>query len=68
VVALAVPAFAAADVTDAYPIPNRMLKAACTVDQYMAAVRDVEPVCYERYIIDYNNKSTDVQQGARDRI
>ena len=30
----------AADATDDYPIPNRILKTTCTVDQYMAAVRD----------------------------
>jgi Domain of unknown function (DUF5078) len=68
VAAIAVPAVASADATDDYPIPNRMLKTTCTVDQYMAAVRDVEPVYYERYMIDYNNKSPDIQQGARDRI
>jgi len=33
---------AAADATDDYPIPNRILKTTCTVDQYMAAARDVE--------------------------
>ncbi|BBY83679.1 hypothetical protein MPUL_48370 [Mycolicibacterium pulveris] len=66
--AVLVPATASADATDDYPIPNRMLKTTCTVDQYMAAVRDTDPVYYERYMIDYNNKSPDVQQGARDRI
>lgn len=62
------PATAAADATDDYPIPNRMLKTTCTVDQYMAAVRDTDPVYYERYMIDYKNKGPDVQKGARDRI
>jgi Domain of unknown function (DUF5078) len=66
--AIALPASASADATDDYPIPNRMLKTTCTVDQYMAAVRDTDPIYYERYMIDYNNKSPDVQQGARDRI
>ncbi|GAA1670620.1 hypothetical protein MMUR_47090 [Mycolicibacterium murale] len=66
--ALATAAPAAADATDEYPIPSRMLKTTCTVDQYMAAVRDTDPVYYERYIIDYNNKSPDVQKWARDRI
>jgi Domain of unknown function (DUF5078) len=66
---LAAPAsFASADATDDYPIPNRILKTTCTVDQYMAAVRDVEPVYYERYMIDYNNRPVDVQDAARDRI
>ena len=66
--ALAVPAVASADASDDYPIPNRILKTTCTVDQYMAAVRDTEPVYYERYMIDYNNRPADIQQGARDRI
>jgi Domain of unknown function (DUF5078) len=59
---------ASADAADDYPIPNRMLKTTCTVDQYMAAVRDTEPIYYHRYMIDYNNRPPDIQQGARDRI
>ncbi|MCV7432005.1 DUF5078 domain-containing protein [Mycolicibacterium bacteremicum] len=62
------PGAAAADATDEYPIPSNMLKTTCTVDQYMAAVRDTNPVYYERYMIDYNNKSPEVQRAARDRI
>ena len=62
------PGVAAADATDDYPIPNRILRTTCTAEQIMAAVRDVRPVYYERYMIDYNNKSPDVQQAARDRI
>lgn len=62
------PGLATADSTDNYPIPNRILKTTCTVDQYMAAARDTSPVYYERYMIDYNNRPLDVQQGARDRI
>ena len=62
------PAHAAADATDDYPIPNRILRTSCTAEQILAAVRDVRPVYYERYMIDYNNKPADVQQGARDRI
>ena len=65
---LATPGIAAADATDEYPIPSNMLKTTCTVDQYMAAVRDTNPVYYERYMIDYNNKSPDVQRWTRDRI
>jgi hypothetical protein len=68
VAAMTLPAVALADATDDYPIPNRILKTTCTVDQYMAAARDVEPVYYERYMIDYNNRPADIQQGARDRI
>ena len=59
---------AAADATDDYPIPHRMIITTCDAEQIMAAARDVEPVYYERYIIDYNNKSPDVQKWARDRI
>ena len=64
----AVPAVASADATDDYPIPNRMLKTTCTVDQYMAATRDTSPVYYERYMTDYNNRPVDVEDAARDRI
>jgi hypothetical protein len=59
---------AAADATDEYPIPSRILRTGCSAEQIMAAVRDVQPVYYERYMIDYNNKSLQVQQAARDRI
>jgi hypothetical protein len=68
IAATAFAAPAAADATDDYPIPNRILKTTCTVDQYMAAARDVEPIYYQRYMIDYNNRPPDIQQGARDRI
>ncbi|MCH9722237.1 MAG: DUF5078 domain-containing protein [Actinomycetia bacterium] len=62
------PTIASADATDDYPIPNRMLQTTCTAEQIMAAARDVEPVYFERYMIDYNNKSPEVQQAARDYI
>src|SRR5258705_12458206 len=62
------PAVASADATDDYPIPNRILKTTCTVDQYMAAARDVEPIYYERYMIDYHNRPVDIENAARDRI
>ena len=64
----AVPGIASADATDDYPIPNRILKTPCTAQQIMAAARDVEPVYFERYITDLNNKPADVQQEAKDRI
>ena len=64
----AIPGIAAADATEDYPIPNRMLKTTCTAEQIMAAARDVEPVYYERYMIDYNNHSPQIQQATRDRI
>ena len=67
-VLMAPPGVAAADATDDYPIPNRMLRTTCTAEQILAAVRDVRPVYYERYMIDYNNKSPEVQTAARDRI
>ena len=59
---------AGADATDDYPIPNRIMRTPCTVDQYMAAVRDEDPFYFERYMIDYRNRHPDVQKGARDRI
>jgi hypothetical protein len=62
------PAQASADATDDYPIPHRMIVTTCNAEQIMAAARDVTPVYYERYMIDYNNKGADVQQAARDRI
>jgi len=65
---LATPGIAAADATDEYPIPSNMLKTTCTLDQYMAAVRDTNPVYYERYMIDYNNKSPEVHRAVQDRI
>ena len=68
VAAALTPATAGADATDDYPIPHRMIITPCTAEQIMAAARDVEPVYYERYMIDYNNKPADVQQGARDYI
>jgi hypothetical protein len=64
----AIPGIAAADATEDYPIPNRMLKTTCTAEQIMAAARDVEPVYYERYMIDYNNHSPEIRQATRDRI
>jgi hypothetical protein len=63
-----IPGVASDDATDDYPIPNRMLKTTCAAEQIMAAARDVEPVYYERYMIDYNNKSPDVQQATRDKM
>ncbi|WP_372513149.1 DUF5078 domain-containing protein [Mycobacterium stomatepiae] len=66
--AITTSAVASADATDDYPIPKRILKTPCTAEQIMAAARDVEPVYYERYMIDYNNKPAVDQQGAQDRI
>ncbi|MGH3676378.1 MAG: DUF5078 domain-containing protein [Mycobacterium sp.] len=68
VVALAVGGTASADATDDYPIPNRMLRTTCTAEQIMAAARDTDPVYYERYMIDYNNKSPQIQQATRDKM
>src|SRR5690606_3970593 len=62
------PGVAAADSAEDYPIPRRMIHTTCDAEQILAAVRDTRPVYYERYMIDYNNKPADVQQGARDRI
>ncbi len=67
-IAVTLAAPASADATDDYPIPNRMLKTTCTAEQIMAAARDVRPVYYERYMIDYNNKSPEIHQAVQDRI
>ena len=61
------PGVSSADATEDYPIPNRILNTSCTAEQILAAVRDVRPVYYERYMIDYN-KSPQLQQAVRDRI
>jgi hypothetical protein len=60
------PAVAAADATDDYPIPHRMIVTTCTAEQILAAARDFAPIYYERYIIDKHNKSPEVQQAAID--
>ncbi|NTY58026.1 DUF5078 domain-containing protein [Mycolicibacterium sphagni] len=65
---VALPGKAAADASDDYPIPKRIIQTTCTVDQYMAAARDTSPVYYQRYMIDYNNRPVDVEDAARDRI
>ncbi|MEB3033603.1 DUF5078 domain-containing protein [[Mycobacterium] nativiensis] len=59
---------ASADATENFPIPNRMLHTTCTAEQIMAAARDVAPVYYKRYMIDYNNKSPQIHQAVQDRI
>ena len=66
VIALAGSGVATADATDDYPIPNRILRTSCTPEQIMAAARDVEPVFYERYMIDYINKSPETHQAVTD--
>ncbi|MGY4710312.1 DUF5078 domain-containing protein [Mycolicibacterium sp. CBM1] len=63
-----VPGTAAADSSDDFPIPRRIINTTCTVDQYMAAARDTSPIYYQRYMIDYNNRPVDVEDAARDRI
>jgi uncharacterized protein DUF5078 len=66
IAATAVPATAAADGTDDYPIPHRMIVTTCTAEQILAAARDYAPIYYERYMIDKHNKPPEVQQGAVD--
>jgi hypothetical protein len=67
-VALAPADLAAADATDDFPIPHRMIITTCDAEQYMAAARDTSPVYFERYMIDRSNRPADVQQQAFDRI
>jgi hypothetical protein len=57
---------AAADATDDYPIPHRMIITTCTAEQILAAAKDFAPIYYQRYIIDKHNKPPDVQQAAID--
>jgi hypothetical protein len=64
----AVPATAAADSTEDYPIPPRILHTTCTAEQFLAAARDYDPVYYERYKIDMHNKPADIQQATKDKI
>jgi hypothetical protein len=59
---------AAADATDDYPIPHRIIITTCDAEQYLQGVRDTSPVYYQRYMIDRNNRPADVQQQAEDRI
>ena len=59
---------AAADATEDYPIPRKILHTPCTAEQILAATRDTDPVYYERYMIDYNNKSPEVHRAVQDRI
>ena len=64
IAATAFPANAAADATDDYPIPHRMIITTCTSEQVLAAARDFAPIYFERYIIDKHNRSPEVQQAA----
>jgi Domain of unknown function (DUF5078) len=64
--ATAFAATAAADATDDYPIPQRMIVTTCTAEQILAAARDFTPIYYERYMIDKHNKSPQVQRAAID--
>ena len=57
---------AAADATDDYPIPYRMIMTTCTAEQILAAARDFTPIYYQRYTIDKHNKPPEVQQAAID--
>jgi Domain of unknown function (DUF5078) len=57
---------AAADATDDYPIPHRMIITTCTAEQILAAAKDFAPIYYQRYIIDKNNRPPEVQQAAID--
>ncbi|MDT5338475.1 MAG: hypothetical protein QOD90_3980, partial [Mycobacterium sp.] len=59
---------AAADATDDFPIPHRLIVTTCDAEQYLQAARDTSPVYFERYMIDRSNRPADVQQQAFDRI
>jgi len=59
---------AAADSTEDFPIPHRLIVTTCDAEQYLQAARDTSPVYFERYMIDKSNRPADVQQAAEDRI
>lgn len=64
--AVVLPGRAAADSTDDFPIPRRMIETSCTAEQILAAARDYTPVYYERYMADYRNHPN-VQQATQDK-
>ncbi|GAB7143174.1 DUF5078 domain-containing protein [Mycobacterium riyadhense] len=64
--ATAEPKIAAADSTEDFPIPRRMIATTCDAEQILAATRDTSPVYYQRYMIDYNNHPN-VQQAVQDK-
>jgi hypothetical protein len=66
IAAVAFPGSVAADSTDDFPIPRRMIATTCTAEQILAAARDFAPVYYERYMTDYNNHPN-VAQAVQDK-
>ncbi|CAM4473455.1 hypothetical protein MB901379_01077 [Mycobacterium basiliense] len=67
IAATSVSATAAADSTNDYPIPHKIIETTCTAEQVLAAARDYAPVYYQRYIIDMHNKAADIQQATKDK-
>jgi hypothetical protein len=68
VLATALAGPAAADSTEDFPIPKKMLHTTCDTEQYLQAARDTSPVYFERYMLDKSNRPADIQQMAEDRI
>lgn len=68
IAAAGLPAVATADSTEDYPIPRRIIRTDCSAEQLLAASRDLSPVYYERYMIDYHNKSPQIQQATKDKM
>ncbi|BBU20544.1 DUF5078 domain-containing protein [Mycobacterium xenopi] len=66
IAATALPGRAAADSTDDYPIPRRIINTTCTAEQLLAAARDYAPVYYERYMNDYHFHQN-FQQAVQDK-
>ncbi|MCV7124086.1 DUF5078 domain-containing protein [Mycobacterium lacus] len=67
IAAVTFPKTAAADSTEDFPIPRRMIATTCDAEQILAATRDTSPVYYQRYMIDFNNHPN-VQQATIDKI
>ncbi|SON59084.1 hypothetical protein MSIMFI_00566 [Mycobacterium simulans] len=63
VAAVTFPKTAAADSTEDFPIPRRMIATTCDAEQILAATRDTSPVYYQRYMIDYNT-TTAIRCGS----
>lgn len=68
IAAAGLPGTAAADSTDDYPIPRRIIATTCTAEQILAATRDTSPTYYDRYMIDYDNHSPEIQQATQDKF
>ncbi|HEU4360639.1 MAG TPA: DUF5078 domain-containing protein [Mycobacterium sp.] len=68
VAAATLPVTAAADSTEDFPIPRRIIRTECSPEQLLAASRDLSPMYYERYMIDMHNHNPAIQQATIDKM